>query len=389
MPRSERYAGLQALRVAPHLETLCSDHLAFVREGLSWDSFLATASGKHADVWRQIFNECNPSRCPPEFVWVRAHRALEDVLDLEPQAIMDYLGNHWADFFARMGAQCNQVAQVAVDAEAAHLKQNKLTWQFLASAVQTVSAMASCVEGPEEPSRAVHSGPRLSVAHHDLHFFPALGMWRCRACNVSATAQSTLLGLKSGAARHCHPSSIQRWRAQQFFADNPGSVPDSNAPGVLAAETLVPGRPPGSVLSPGASSSSGAQGSTGRGADGLEIFRDLSHRPVRYGRIIICHACTCFLILPDGTCRGLKRPCNGVARTKADGYVHARKLANAERGKHPTTGVPVEPAPSAAPGSPSLRRVAQALRLEEAATRPIGGEGRGRRPPSDSGEGSD
>ena len=164
VPRAERYAGLWAFEVAPQMRTLCSDHLSFVRESAQQHPELCSARGKFADIWRRISRLASqPSRCPVSFVWVKAHRQLEDVLDASQEELFDFLGNSWADFFARIGAMEHQVAQVAVDAEAEHLKAAKRTWDFLSRAVFPTSTIASQVERPEAPD-VQKRGPRGCIA---------------------------------------------------------------------------------------------------------------------------------------------------------------------------------------------------------------------------------
>ena len=115
------------------------------------------------------------------------------------------------------------MAQVAVEAEAEHLKAAKSTWDFLSRATLLTSTIASQVERPEAPA-AQRRGPRdyLTVLDHDLFHFPSLGVWRCKACNASARTDSTLKGLRSGAGRACNPTNIQKWRAHQFSTENSG-----------------------------------------------------------------------------------------------------------------------------------------------------------------------
>eukprot|EP00959_Pyramimonas_sp_CCMP1952_P021743 457956-Pyramimonas_sp.AAC.1 len=40
-------------------------------------------------------------RDPPMFRWTPAHRSLEELVGTEPQELRDWLGNGWADYFAR------------------------------------------------------------------------------------------------------------------------------------------------------------------------------------------------------------------------------------------------------------------------------------------------
>eukprot|EP00959_Pyramimonas_sp_CCMP1952_P159538 3337200-Pyramimonas_sp.AAC.1 len=57
-------------------------------------------------------------------------------------------------------------------------------------------------------------------------FIPARQEWRCRNCNVSATTEYTLKGLRTGASKLCQPDEIQAWRAREFFSQHESSPGD-------------------------------------------------------------------------------------------------------------------------------------------------------------------
>eukprot|EP00959_Pyramimonas_sp_CCMP1952_P160418 3355284-Pyramimonas_sp.AAC.1 len=72
-----------AMKVAPRVATIYSDHLIFVREGNSWNRQLGGGTARHADIWRQILQLCEPDRAPPLFEWAPARRDIEEVMALE------------------------------------------------------------------------------------------------------------------------------------------------------------------------------------------------------------------------------------------------------------------------------------------------------------------
>ena len=386
VPRAERYAGLWAIKVAPQGVEICSDHLSFVREGSAWDEELAGARGLHADIWREIMKRTE-GQDRPKFKWVPAHRELGDVIASPQREIEDCLGNLWADFFAKVGSTMHKVADTMVMAEKAHITKCKKTWNFLARAVQIFGKAASVAQDPPRPPRIVKVGAGVSFEDHDLVYISSRGEWRCRRCCVSATSELTLRGLRTGSNRRCQPDAVQAWRAGEFFAAQPPSSLDPAVAVALAAAegflgpSLVQGN--GATSDFAGSNGGGAAGAMGsaqsggerpgpRGVgvessgpsspgtgdqhspcaqpdDGLQVFRDLNHRPVRHGRVIICQDCACSLILPDGACRDLRRMCRGVSQVKSTRANHLCFLKNAARGRHPKTGVPLDPLPCLGP----------------------------------------
>ena len=55
VPRAERHAILEALRVGPRGVEVISDHLSAVLEGQRWTADLAESSSRHASIWREMF----------------------------------------------------------------------------------------------------------------------------------------------------------------------------------------------------------------------------------------------------------------------------------------------------------------------------------------------
>ena len=74
MSRAERYAALQAGRVAPGLEELGVDLKALAGEGDTWSSEHAGPKARHAALWREIMATHN-AKCakPPKFRWSPSH----------------------------------------------------------------------------------------------------------------------------------------------------------------------------------------------------------------------------------------------------------------------------------------------------------------------------
>ena len=103
--RAERYAVLQVLRAAPQVQVVVSDLLGLVQEATSWRESLAGAAGKHATIWRAIFDQVKLNeRASLQMRWTPAHLSYQGMVDNQIP-IVDWLGNKWADLFAKMGAR--------------------------------------------------------------------------------------------------------------------------------------------------------------------------------------------------------------------------------------------------------------------------------------------
>ena len=105
-----------------------------------------------------------------------------------------------------------------------------------------------------------------------------------------------------------------------------------------------------------------------------------------FGSVMICSRCAGCVILPHGVPMSLRGVCPGPSKVASTRDKQKRKLANAARGVHPSSGdslqaaVPPSPPSAAAEPSfsssdlpPTLVQVARALRLEEAAAMRGGG----------------
>ncbi|CAK0844218.1 unnamed protein product [Prorocentrum cordatum] len=77
-------------------------------------------------------------RDPPKFRWTPAHRSLEELVGTGPQELRDWLGNGWADYFARCGAASHALAGSVAEAVTAALKQHRKVLQFVPWAVLQV-----------------------------------------------------------------------------------------------------------------------------------------------------------------------------------------------------------------------------------------------------------
>ena len=147
VPRAERLAIYHALRVGPADVHVVSDHWSAVQEGQSWDPSLASGTSKSAGLWRRVFQMRKASR--PTFSWTPAHRDWSDVYcNGDPGDIQDFLGNLWADFFARLGADTHAAAETVVKFQQAQLPQVKLTYDFLSRFAQSNSRTLPSVQGP-------------------------------------------------------------------------------------------------------------------------------------------------------------------------------------------------------------------------------------------------
>ena len=338
VPRAERFAIFQALRVGPVDAHIVSDHLSAVREGSSWDRDLASSGARHANVWRMIFGLYGDGDPAPTFEWTPAHREWDDVVSAgSPTDIMNFLGNAWADFFARLGSESHAVADTVVKCQAAMIKRTQLTFDFLARFSQAIAALAQELPPPSpEAARATprkQSNDHLALTEHTLFHFPALAEWRCSVCNLYAKTPASLAQLRTGSRRVCGPSTFQRWKAKAVFADREEErFPVSSAAVAVAMEAaeevLGPepdeGRaPPATVLQ--------------------ERFKALGHVMEQVGRVLFCASCSAFTILPNGNLKGLGERCNGRSKHPSTRSSQATKIKYAARGLHPKTGKILDP----------------------------------------------
>eukprot|EP00959_Pyramimonas_sp_CCMP1952_P148478 3106498-Pyramimonas_sp.AAC.1 len=70
----------------------------------------------------------------PSFSWVPAHKTLQEALDLEIP-LRWWVGNMWADWFAKLGAHQHAVSQGFCDFLAAELKRAQELLEYVSWAV--------------------------------------------------------------------------------------------------------------------------------------------------------------------------------------------------------------------------------------------------------------
>ena len=142
-----------------------------------------------------------------------AHRTLDQLIaDRAPHSeIWTFLGNAWADFFAKLGAQEYEVAKVAVASLEATISNTKLSCDFLGRAVQMICARpevsAPCGYRPAPSAPAAPAVPALVVIAHDPVAMGRSGHVQCRKClAIARTSVSRKCLLKPGAI--CSPSPM-------------------------------------------------------------------------------------------------------------------------------------------------------------------------------------
>ena len=109
--RAERFAALQAIQASSNIDTIVTDLLGLVREAERWDPRLAMAEGKHATIWRAMRNAVErQGGARPTFRWTPAHLKYPEAMSRNIR-YDDWVGNGWADAFAKWGAQSIQVKE--------------------------------------------------------------------------------------------------------------------------------------------------------------------------------------------------------------------------------------------------------------------------------------
>lgn len=135
-----------------------------------------------------------------------------------------------------------------------------------------------------------------------------------------------------------------------FFAENVGATPYCI---VLPAGVPEIPFPPGAGQEPSSSTSTTA--GAPRNKDGLDVFRVLGHRPLKFASVVICETCASYMQLPEGPCRQLASSCKGVSKVPSTRSNHLAFLRHAAKGLHPKTGCPLplgSSLPSASPEPP-------------------------------------
>ena len=129
LPAAALIARGRSARATPTHDIFVSDLLSLVKEGIDWNPTLQDGRAKHARVWRGIFATCR-SRSPAlpavRFQWTPARRDIDDVV-AAGSSIEDWLGNAWADFFAKCGAASHMVAETVGESVRLALAEHKKT----------------------------------------------------------------------------------------------------------------------------------------------------------------------------------------------------------------------------------------------------------------------
>ena len=220
--RAERYAIKMGLAAHPDHFEFVTDLEGLVKEGAEWGPHLASSRSKHARVWRDILTAARERSLEdaPTFRWTPAHRSATELMEAEPREICDWIGNAWADYFARLGAIQHTVARTLSKSIVAAMKQHRLVLQFLSQACLRVICYQRYGRDavPAKPLRQ-QMGPVVfgRPDDHDLWHCEQTGQYRCRTCNATASTQASLASLRSGSLRRCAPTAVTRAMAKVFF----------------------------------------------------------------------------------------------------------------------------------------------------------------------------
>ncbi|CAK0905739.1 unnamed protein product [Prorocentrum cordatum] len=224
---------------------LITDLAGLAKEVNDWDAELAGAAGQYADIWRQIFDAAaDQGGLPrPAATWCPAHLEFEEFVqcaDLDP---MDYLGNAWADWFAKVGALERKLPDALADLfrarlADAHEEAAVLAWHqaALGALAEDARALVQRVHRPAAPVAPAVLGHR-----HQLQRGPA--GWRCTECLATATTEAAR---RRRLDSSCEPSALQGMMDAIAIAMRAadrvlGSV--IGHPGPVAARTWIPVRP--------------------------------------------------------------------------------------------------------------------------------------------------
>jgi len=150
----------------------------------------------------------------PSFLWTPAHRTLEELVEAQaaPDELWRFMGNAWADFFAKLGAKDVAVAEVAVSALENEVRNCKLTFEFLSRAVQLISSRPEAQECDPPPPKPVE--PRYDklvlIAHDPGPLAPgSTTAVQCRRCLAVAKTPSSVKTLLKPGAKCAPPPMLQ------------------------------------------------------------------------------------------------------------------------------------------------------------------------------------
>ena len=209
VPRSERYAGMRAVQLGRPPVHVLSDHMAFVQEVYEWHGRHTRPRAPHAVVWRQIVATVERRGVPmPTAEWVRAHRELEDAVLADGTAFR-YVGNFWADVFAKMGSGSIMVSEVHARACETQLRDAREAMRYVAWAAERAVRLSvgGSTAVPQQVAQAAPVStkvPELSIVAHDLVQLTN-GVLKCVVCYRYAT---TTASLKTLCCSPCEPPTV-------------------------------------------------------------------------------------------------------------------------------------------------------------------------------------
>ena len=159
---------------------------------------------------------------PPKFKWTPAHRDIDVVINVEcsMSSIEEWLGNAWADYFAKLGAMHHAVAKVTTESAKEALKEHRKVLRYISWGVQQVVASEKygrdAVPGPRPPEMRAPV-PVQRANDHVLVRNARTGELKCKICGVSARTQASLDNIRVGGSRRCEPSSMTQALTRDLF----------------------------------------------------------------------------------------------------------------------------------------------------------------------------
>jgi len=298
---------------------------------------VARGMRKYEGVSRSIFAQVAQRRSssePPGFLWTPAHLTIEEALErgCDPVA---WIGNAWADYFAKLASSRAMIANVTKDAIESELQYHKATLDCISWAAARMIRTKKWTDTPPPPppppsAPRVPPFARLSLHGHKFYVNESTGEVRCINCCVGARTRATLQHLCNGPSRYCKPTSLSAFKGPKWLRVAGESARPLRAAVVAEAEQALESA---GLLDP-----SPPENPTGDGEAAMRGLSDRGHDMKRFGRVLICSQCSGFLILPHGVPRAFRDPCRGPSKVPSTRDKQNRKLNKAERGLHPTTG---------------------------------------------------
>ena len=356
--RAERYAIKLGLDMHADHHEFVTDLLSLVDEGRRWSADLCAGRARHARVWRDIFGAARRRTisAPPSFRWTPAHRDASLLLDSDALEVRDWIGNAWADFFARLGATQHTVAKALAESVSEALKQHRQVLEFISYACLRVVRFKRYGVDAEVPRPLwQHSAPVVfgRVDDHQLYYCAELQQHRCRRCNASASTRASLHTIRSGSLRRCSPTTVEQAMAAAYFRNSAYTwhlIGDDRV--ALAIDSLTrqvdmepgPSGPEDAAMRDGihhaALRSAGdggldlpAPAPDAADSDLIEAFATLGHRVFYSCGVYCCERCAgvCDAARP-ATARKLRRLCEGLSRNAGTRREQTAAIARVRRG---------------------------------------------------------